>query len=381
MKYGWQLLQRLSGSQVDGGREQTLQARERALREAEERVRRTEAVLRESEHRYRQLVELSPAALVIECEDEFVFVNGEAMRLFGATSADQLVGQPIMDRVHPAIRSFVDQRIRLVRGGDRAERLEQRLLRLDGTAFDAEVAGAPITFQGKPAILCVFYDVTVQKETERRVREQNRQLQQLSHRLVEVQENERHHMARELHDEIGQLLTGLHFLLERRRDEPLTQQRLDDAQGIVRELIGRVRDLSLDLRPVALDERGLVFAVRWHCERYFAQTGIAPILKQHGIEGRRFARDVETAAFRIIQEALTNVARHSGAEEVILRVWCDAQTLNVQVEDGGAGFVVEDVEVASGLSSMRQRASAVGGRLCIESAPGAGTRVTAELPA
>jgi signal transduction histidine kinase len=145
----------------------------------------------------------------------------------------------------------------------------------------------------------------------------------------------------------------------------------------------RVRERSLDLRPAMLDDLGLVPALVWHFERYAAQTKIKVAFKHAGIEGRRFAPPVETAVYRIVQESLTNVARHSGAAEVTVRVWVAGAALGVQVEDAGAGFDPQHAArgYTGGLSGMRERALSVGGDLTLDTSPGGGTRVICELPA
>ncbi len=157
---------------------------------------------------------------------------------------------------------------------------------------------------------------------------------------------------------------------------------LGEAQALVNELMALVRDLSLDLRPAMLDDLGLLPTLLWHFERYTAQTSVCVTFKHSGLEGR-FAPEVETAAYRIVQEALTNVARHAGVSEVTVRLWADQDTLGVQIEDQGTGFDPEAALAASattGLAGMRERAVLLGGQLTVESAPGAGTHVTAELP-
>jgi signal transduction histidine kinase len=145
----------------------------------------------------------------------------------------------------------------------------------------------------------------------------------------------------------------------------------------------RVRQMSLDLRPAMLDDLGLLPALVWHFERYTTLTNVHVDFKHRGIDGQRFAPELETAAYRIAQEALTNVARHAGVDEVTVRVWADADTLGLQVEDRGTGFNPESVlaaETTSGLSGMYERAVLLGGRLDIESTPGAGACLTAEFP-
>ena len=210
-------------------------------------------------------------------------------------------------------------------------------------------------------------------------------LQVMSQRLVEAQETERRNVARELHDQIGQLVTSLKLRLEMcaRLPDDTLQDSWGEAQTLVQELLARVRELSLDLRPAMLDDLGLVPALLWLFERFTAQTNIPVAFKHAEVEQQRFGVKIETAAYRITQEALTNVARHASASAVTVRLWATPEMLSVQIEDDGAGFDPEAAlanSTSTGLSSMRERATLLGGHLEIESATQAGTRLTAELP-
>jgi signal transduction histidine kinase len=200
-----------------------------------------------------------------------------------------------------------------------------------------------------------------------------------------VQEAERRHIALELHDEIGQILTGLKFTLEMSTRVPADTAKasLDEARAQVKELIMRVDDLSLDLRPAMLDDLGLLPTLLWHFERYSSQTNVRVTFRHTGLEGRRFVAEVETAAYRIVQEALTNVARHADVSEVMVRAWADRDVLAVQIEDQGAGFDPEAALAAgetTGVAGMRDRAVLLGGKLTIESTPGSGAGLMAEFP-
>jgi PAS domain S-box-containing protein len=210
-------------------------------------------------------------------------------------------------------------------------------------------------------------------------------LQALSSRLVEVRENERRHIARELHDEIGQLLTGLKLVLQMSGGAKVTPDgdELGEALDLVDELLGRVRGLTLSLRATMLDDLGLLPALRWHFEHYTNQTDVRVAFKHVGLEDKRFTPEIEMAAYRIVQESLTNVARHAGVDEVTVRLWADRDTLGLQVQDTGAGFEVDaalDKPTSSGLSGMHERVSLLDGCLTIDSTPGSGTTITAEFP-
>lgn len=209
-------------------------------------------------------------------------------------------------------------------------------------------------------------------------------LQTLSHRLVEVQETERRAIARELHDEIGQILTGVNLILELVARLPVEQARtrLDQAQNLVNELMLRVREMSLELRPPMLDDLGLLPALLWHFERYTEQTNIRVTFKHSGLE-RRFPPQIEIVAYRVIQEALTNVARHAEVPDVTVRTWANHRLLGVQVEDRGRGFephIALENHASSGLSGIRERTLLLGGQFLIEAVPGHGCCLSIELP-
>ncbi|RME72080.1 MAG: PAS domain S-box protein, partial [Chloroflexi bacterium] len=217
------------------------------------------------------------------------------------------------------------------------------------------------------------------------VRASQQRLQALSHRLVQVQEAERRHIARELHDEVGQLLTGLKLTLEMSTRLPDSEIRasLSEPQALVNELISQVRELALELRPAMLDDLGLLPALQWQFERYTSQTGIQVDLHHQGIENERFPAAVETAAFRIVQEALTNVARYAQVGQVSVDIQAGPDTLQVTVTDHGVGFdlaAAQSEGPSSGLSGMEERAVLLGGTLTIDAQPGRGVRICACLP-
>ena len=209
-------------------------------------------------------------------------------------------------------------------------------------------------------------------------------LQSLSRRVAEAQEDERRHLARELHDEIGQSLTGLKMMLEmstRSAPEPV-RTGLMKAGELVDKLLAQVRTISLNLRPAMLDDLGLLPALLWHFEHYTSQTGVAVNFKHMGLD-RRFEAAVETAAYRIVQEALTNVARHAQVKDAIVLAWTDAATLSLQIEDRGVGFDQESLQAArasNGLVGMRERTATLGGKFRLESSSEDGTVIFAVMP-
>jgi signal transduction histidine kinase len=153
----------------------------------------------------------------------------------------------------------------------------------------------------------------------------------------------------------------------------------ENVNEMTRQLLNRLRDMSLDLRPPMLDDLGLVPTLLWHFERYRAQTGIQVSFHHEGVTERLGVGEI--TAFRIIQEALTNVARHAGVVEARVDLWAADGRIGIRVADQGRGFDQAKLRRASsGLAGMRERALLLGGTLAVESAPGGGTRVVAHLP-
>jgi signal transduction histidine kinase/sensor domain CHASE-containing protein len=210
-------------------------------------------------------------------------------------------------------------------------------------------------------------------------------LHALSQRLVDIQEDERRQIALELHDEVGQLLTGLKMQLDTASTLPPEDRLAPIERGrqLAEDLIKKVRNLSLDLRPSMLDDLGLLPALLWHFDRYTSLTGIRINFVQNGLEGARFSINLEITAYRVIQEGLTNIARHAGVKEATVRVLYTTNLLTIQIEDRGAGFNAKDAldgQRSRGLLGMRERIAFVGGSLTIDSVPGWGTLLIVELP-
>ncbi len=207
--------------------------------------------------------------------------------------------------------------------------------------------------------------------------------ERLSRGLLELQETERSELARELHDHMGQMLTALAFNLEAlRRPGPRTaEETIAESLTMVQRLIHTVRDLSFRLRPAMLDDMGLLEALRWFVDREATRAGLRAIVSVAPLSVRLPAT-IETGVFRIMQEAMTNVARHAKAKSVTVEVREADGVLTLIVADDGVGFDIETTRrhVSLGLLGMEERATRLGGVLEIESVPGHGTEVRARIP-
>ena len=227
-----------------------------------------------------------------------------------------------------------------------------------------------------------------QSRKERRKAEEERtiaekELRALATRLVRSQEDERRSIARELHDQTGQNLTVIKLLIDQALKSapenivPL----LKEAAGGINEVLKQVQDMSLNLRPSMLDDLGLMHALMWMFSRLQKQSGLVVNFTQNIVD-EHFLPETNITAFRIVQEALTNVIRYSGATEAAVTVWVQSNLLSIIIEDKGRGFTLSALSqgTSTGLSAMRERAKMLEGTFKVDSAPGMGTRITVQIP-
>jgi signal transduction histidine kinase len=217
------------------------------------------------------------------------------------------------------------------------------------------------------------------------VRSSSERLQSLARKLVELQESERYHIARELHDEAGQALSSLKMNLGRLEQDPdcpeHIRRRLLDLKSVADGVLEELHRLAMDLRPAALDHLGLVAALE-QLAGHLNSERLSVQFKAVGFDGGRLPRDVETSLYRIVQEALTNILRHAHASDVGILLERSGGRVKLFVEDDGVGFTPDQVENGEqlGLVGMRERAEMFGGSLSIESSPGSGTSIIVEVP-
>jgi signal transduction histidine kinase len=207
---------------------------------------------------------------------------------------------------------------------------------------------------------------------------QTQELARLTARTMSVQEETARRFSRELHDQFGQTLTAIEANLVALRDAGGNPARVADCLTLVKDAMANVREISQLLRPSVLDDFGLDASLRWLAETFSQRTGVR-VQYTSTFEGR-LSGEVETQLFRIAQEALTNVARHSEATRVRVDLAAGAGRLVLTIADNGHGLPERKSEMSTGLISMRTRARETGGTLSIRSAPGKGVTITVELP-
>ena len=219
------------------------------------------------------------------------------------------------------------------------------------------------------------------QESEDSLRAAQERYRALSRRLLEQQEQERSALSRELHDQLGQSLFAVSLNLEAIQSElsPASRTSVPESIRVIRQMIQQVQTLAFELRPSSLDEVGLVGALRFLAARHEERTGVHATFTATPPDARAPV-EIETACFRIAQEALTNVARHARAQHVEITLTAQDNAIEVAVRDDGVGFDVARLRTGPGLVGMSERAELAGGRLDIESSPGAGTTLRARFP-
>lgn len=223
------------------------------------------------------------------------------------------------------------------------------------------------------------------------VSQQRQQLRTLTRRLTEVQELERKQIARELHDEMGQALTAISINLAAietavsQNNTDNIQERLQESKELAALTLEQMRELSVNLRPPMLDELGLLPTLKWYVKRYRLRTNIQATLKVMG-EERRLPASIETAVYRIVQEALTNIVKHAEATAVRLNLHLQSDGIFMQIKDNGQGFNLEEAlqktvsGLGAGLLGIRERVTLLGGNFDIDTSPDDGVTVTVFLP-
>ncbi|MBE0544384.1 MAG: PAS domain S-box protein [Verrucomicrobia bacterium] len=359
-----------------------------ALEHREVERQTADHALKASELRYRRLFETAQDGILIlnagtgQIDD----VNPFLTDLLGYTR-EQLLGNKLWD-----IGPFKDAKAskEQFRELQREAYVRYEDLPLEtsaGKAINVEFVSNIYQVNGGKVIQCNIRDITDRQHAEVKRQEYSRKLQVLSRRLVEAQETERRNLARELHDEIGQSLTVLQLNLQAMLQSPGSGDlpRLNGSLKVVERVLEQVHDISLNLRPSILDDLGLEAALRWYLERQAALVELQAEFHADPLE-QRLDPVVETACFRVAQEALTNVVRHAQAKVVTVELRQEDGQLHLRVRDDGIGFEVIAVReravrgASLGLLSMEERAALAGGGLEFTSVPGKITEVHAWFP-
>jgi PAS domain S-box-containing protein len=335
--------------------------------------------------RFQAIFELSPNAVWIADGERIVFANRACEALFAAPSRESLIGRSIYTLLRPESHDAMRREIgRAFVPGSRVPLLNERIERFDGKVRDVEIALAPLPDHGQTTLQMVISDITQRKHEALELARSRHALRGLSERLVEAREDERRRIARELHDDLGQRLTALKMELASLRPAAGAKrggERIDAMLEMLDETVASVRRISADLRPLMLDDLGLNAAIEWLARDAERRIGVE-VTVSLGDADPPLPDRAAIALYRMVQEALTNVARHARATAVRIAIRQVADTLVLTVHDNGVGFAEPGThkEGSFGLLGIRERAYMLGGDMQVDTPPEGGGRVTVRLP-
>ena len=382
--------------------------------------RATEEALKEREaHLEAMFAQATVGLAELTLDGRFIRANDALCTLIGRPR-EEVVGRSLAEVTHP---DDVAPGVRAVAEATRTGRtatLDTRYLRPDGAVVWVNSGVSLLREAGRAkSLLAVTVDLTLRRRAEALLRDLNRELEErvaertaalerandvltgevrqrveaedarreALRQLVTAEEVERRRISRELHDTLGQRVTGLLLGLRALRSDPGDAARVTDLERLAGLVAHDMHHLAVELRPPALDNLGLVPAARSHLDEWSRRFGVACDFHAGGMDGARLPAEVETTIYRVLQEGLNNVAKHAGATRVGVVLERRGGSLQMILEDDGRGFPVDEAGAAPrpthrlGLLGMRERVGLVGGELEIESRPGSGTTLFVRLPA
>ena len=360
------------------------------LRDVTER-QRSEQMLARSEARLRGILDSAMDAIItVDSRQHIVLFNRAAEEVFGCPR-DQAIGAPLAWFIPERFRhAHTDLVRRFGEMGTTSRRMgEQRIvmgLRRNGEEFPIDASISQIGEQGERFYTVILRDVTERTRAERALRDSREEIRNLALAASSAREQEKSRIARELHDELGQALTALKIDVGWLREElgesrPDVMGKLAAMQVLLDGTVAAARRISADLRPLMLDDLGLVAACEWLAHNFQLRTGkrCEMVLGAGDLD---LADPYATAVFRVLQESLTNVAKHAEASQVEVTLERSGDTVNLTVRDNGRGFATGEPrkQGSYGLVGLRERAHLLGGEVRVESAPGQGTFIEMRLP-
>lgn len=347
--------------------------------------------LQGAEHPYRVLVEtINEGAATLDTSGTILYSNLRFAEILGVP-LEKFIGTPVQSHVSPEESAKLESLIEHAR--ENTAKGEINLEALEGKSRVVRFSLSPIKSSGLKTICVVATELTELMEANQSLKSNEETLRQLSSRLLQLQDDERRHIARDLHDITGQNLAVQSIALSQilnsktvRLDEA-TRKTLTECATLTRQVGEEIRTLSYLLHPPLLDELGLASAVKWYAQGFEHRTGIA-VEVDIQTDFSRLPPEAEVTLFRVVQESLTNVHRYSGSPKAYVSLRATGGAVKVQVGDFGKGMPSDglksahagDAPLGVGIQGMKERMRQLGGRLDITSRPNEGTLVTATLP-
>ena len=341
-----------------------------------------EESLRESEERYRLLVENSTDIVTeISGEDKYLYVSPNVKSILDFEPMD-LVGTEVLSRVYGKDKAVIGEILSKL-GGSATYRYRDRM---GGWHWFESSGRVYYTSSGEQRMVMVSRDITQRRKAEQELELSRKQLQNFTEHLEHVLEEERKRISRELHDELGQLLTILKFdiswlRLERIKNDSETIAKIDGMLESVNEALASVKRIAKEIRPPQLDALGLVGAIQWDIDQTEKKTGLKGTVSVEPVDFE-IKGQISTVLYRVFREALTNILRHAQAEQIFIRLSQRLDSVILTIRDNGRGITKKELKgtTSLGLVGIRERIRMVGGTLTIEGKTGSGTLLSIEVP-
>ncbi|MBL4656203.1 MAG: PAS domain S-box protein [Bacteroidia bacterium] len=341
-----------------------------------------ETALKHSEERFRKIVEYSPNPILMYRNSKIVYINQAGIDLFNANSVDDLIGKNALDLVHPDYRNVGNEKHQLSQNDVISPVTEEKFIKLDGKVIDVEVTRFVVYYQEKPSIIAMVKDITKRKMLAKQlIAEKNKRLFD----IIETQEEERHRIATDLHDGLGQTLTAISFNIENLKNDLDTKKEVrtelvEDLQIHITTALNETKNISYNLMPVILYDLGLEPALKLLCRNIEGNNSIK--VEFMYVNNEKFSnKRLNTCLYRITQEALNNIVKHSNASKAEIHIFNSEKTIFLVIEDNGNGFDPKTkAQPGMGINNIHNRAIALNGKVNINSTVGVGTEIIVEIP-
>jgi PAS domain S-box-containing protein len=363
------------------------------LKQFESERRRVAEALHQSETMFRKITEKSIVGVYLIQDDVFRYVNPKMAEICGYEVSELVDKRGPEDVVWAEDWPIVKENLRKRIAGE-MESINYRFrgIKRSGEMMHMEVYGSRTDYQARPAVIGTILDITARVKAEERLAHSENALRHLSAQLLRAQEDERKRLAQELHDGIGQSISAMKFMIEtcmkQIRENPDSEitGRLEMLLPMAQSTVEEVQRIAVDLRPFIIDDLGLVATLRWFVRQFQNTYSNVRLDNRIGLKEDEIPESLKIVIFRITQEALNNVARHSRAKRVHVALRKRKDRIELLIKDNGDG-IEENASAADpscgkgfGLSSMKERTEFSGGTFRLETGPGVGTSVSASWP-